>query len=43
MSKEKNRLLEIESNVSSIKKQIDKCPESTRGSMEEKLNQVKIK
>jgi len=39
VSKEKNRLLEIESNVSSIKKQIDKCPESTRGSMEEKLNQ----
>merc|ERR1712183_31747 len=39
VSKEKNRLLEIESNVSSIKKQIDKCPESTRGSMEDKLNQ----
>ena len=40
VDKEKNKLLEIEKRVNEIKKQIDKCPESMRGSMEEKLNKV---
>ena len=41
VEKEKSKLIEIEKKVNEIKKQIDKCPESMRGSMEEKLNNVR--
>jgi len=40
VSKEKERLLEMENSVSNIKNQIDKFPECLRGSMEEKLTQT---
>jgi len=42
VEKEKHKLLELERKVNEIKKQIDKCPESMRGSMEEKLNKVTL-
>jgi len=42
VEKEKIKLAELEDMISETRGKIDKCPESMRGSMEEKLHQVGI-
>ena len=42
VEKEKRKLNELERTVNEIKKQIDKCPESMRETMEEKLFKVSL-